>query len=76
MKKITYFWMGGGRVTNVMGCVSAAIIDSGDKPPCATGWVHNRIVIIARKCSLFHVFKIIGYVLVKFKVMFSVPQNS
>jgi hypothetical protein len=37
-------------------CVSAAIVSGGDKPPFATGRVRKRIVIVTRKCSLFHVF--------------------
>jgi hypothetical protein len=32
-----------------MRCVSAAIVSDGDKLPCATGRVRNRIVIITRK---------------------------
>jgi hypothetical protein len=38
-------------------CVSAAIVGSDDKHPCVTGRVRNCIVIVARKCSLLHVFK-------------------
>ena len=56
-------------------CVSAAIVGGGDKPPCATDRVRNRIVIIVRKCSLFHVFIIVGYVFCIVKVMFSVSQS-
>jgi hypothetical protein len=57
-------------------CVSTAIVGSGDKPPCATGWVRNRIVIVARvnvRYSTFSEFS--GYVFVKVKVMLSVPQS-
>jgi hypothetical protein len=40
-------------------CVSAALVDGDDKPPCATGRVRNRAVIITWKCRYFHVFKIV-----------------
>jgi hypothetical protein len=57
-------------------CVSAAIVGGGDKPPCETGQVRNRAVIIAWKCHYSTLSKIVGYVFVKVKVMLSVSQVS
>lgn len=34
-------------------CVSAAIVGGGDKPPCATGRVRSRIVIVVQKCDRY-----------------------
>ncbi|XP_025420416.1 uncharacterized protein LOC112690588 [Sipha flava] len=39
-------------------CVSAAIVGGGDKPPCATRRVRNRIVIVARKCIRYFTFSL------------------
>jgi hypothetical protein len=56
--------------------VSTALVGGGDKPPCATGRVRNRAVIIAWKCRYSTSSNFIGYVSCKFQVMLSVPQSS
>jgi hypothetical protein len=53
-------------------CVSVAIVGDGDKPPCVTGRVRFRAVIIG-----YHGFKNCRLCFpVKVKVMLSVPQSS